>query len=901
MRNLNAELSYFRHNLDNKYKDLLMQEKPLPADAIQNEWDASPFAKILSDEERAFIITELEHNYAVSHPRGTAVVKDFKPWLANKKNSEGINFYYWDRLRNYYLSKDIIPPNVVATTDKVTDELLDFLGDPEDASTGGRRGMAIGHVQSGKTTNYSALICKAADAGYKVIILLAGITNSLRAQTQERLDETFIGKKSVFGAVAVETLPIHRYATDKRFPAYGTSRDRDFTRDAAGVYFSIAAHNEPIIFITKKNRAPLERLRDWLKEQGAGDRLNLPMLLVDDEADNASINTQKDPSRTTAINGVIRELLALFPRSAYIGYTATPFANIFIDPDTVASMKNDDLFPKHFIKALDAPSNYVGAHRVFANDGDLRDSMVKIIDDFANILPLDHKKGDTVASLPESLLHAIRVFCLTRAIRILRGQDSKHCSMMINVSRFNDIQDKVYGLVYKYLTTLKNSITVNAGLDIKKITDPDMRKLHESFDEEFSDLPETYEKVLKVLPQAVASIQTITVNMKGGALDYSANKEKGLHVIAIGGLALSRGLTLEDLTVSYILRNAAASDTLMQMARWFGYRKGFEDICRLYLPAISDAHYGEVHTSIEELRSEVHRMHLLKLTPEHFGLKVRESPLAMRITAANKMRTAAALTLGQDYSALHIEGYVLENSDAVNKKNLKLIEDFISELGDPINTEQDLPNLIWNCKGTEVLDVLNNFRFSEAHPDLAALWQNRNLLSDYISDRLGSELSDWNVALVQNRPNPKEQPVNFAGHSITLRSRNSGEANAETYRINGRKNRIADPNDAKLAIGATAEKLIQAELSDPNGARGDKAYNLHREKPLLIVHLFKGQAENLAITGTIVTLSFCLPTTHLESISRGYQVNIVYQRQMQVYQPEPDDDELILEDAQNVN
>ena len=256
----------------------------------------------------------------------------------------------------------------------VTDEILDYSGNPIDTDGWRRRGMVIGHVQSGKTTNYASLICKAADAGYKIIILLAGITNSLRQQTQERLDEYFIGRKSVFQAVAQEPLTIANYAGERRFPAYGTSRDRDFSKTAATTWgVTLSALNEPIIFVTKKNKSTLENLAEWLGPT----QFREPLLLIDDEADNASINTSANPTRITAIDHRDPDDLSKFDRSTYVGYTATPFANIFIDPDTEHAMLQDDLFPRHFIKALDPPSNYMGAGRFFGDTSTRRTSRSK--------------------------------------------------------------------------------------------------------------------------------------------------------------------------------------------------------------------------------------------------------------------------------------------------------------------------------------------------------------------------------------------------------------------------------------------------------------------------------------------------------------------------------------------
>ena len=897
MRNLSSELAYFTLKLGQQYADHVTKGQALPDGSITSEVESSPFK--LSEDESEWLIRALEASFTQSQTRGSQITSDFRPWLRDSRND--IDFYYWNRLRRFYLEGGVLAPQVVATLDNVTDDLLDYAGDPKSPGTGARRGMVIGHVQSGKTTNYSALICKAADAGYRTIILLAGITNTLRAQTQERLDQTFIGKKSVFNALVQEPLPILTYAINKRFPAYGTSRDSDFTRDpGAGVVFSLAAHNEPIIFVTKKNKAPLTKLRDWLIEQGDGGVITSPLLLIDDEADNASINTSKDPAATTAINGVIREILKLFERRTYIGYTATPFANIFIDPDTNDAMLDDDLFPKHFIKTLDPPSTYVGAARVFASDGDLRESMVRVIRDFTRRLPLNHKSDDPVTELPESLFTAIRVFVLTRAIRVLRGQGRNHCTMMINVSRFNAVQEKVYGQVYAYLDSLKNAAQVSST-GPNPVADPLIAALKADFDQEFSSSGATFDQVLSSLREATASITTVTVNMKGGVLDYRGNREHGLHVIAIGGLALSRGLTLEDLTVSYILRNTAASDTLMQMARWFGYRPDFEDLCRVYLPRIALDHYTQIHEAIEELRTEVRRMQDLGMTPEHFGLKVRESPTAIRITAANKMRTATPMVVAADYSERHLEGYILANDQAINGANIEEVKRFFSGLGAPSTALSTDQALFWKgVRGVNVMSLLRGFSFPSAHADLGPIMGGTSLFMDYFSDRLSDEMSEWDVAF----PHPKSgTPSNdeiVAGYKFPIRERFSGELVEGGWKVTGARNRVADPNDAKL--GLTKEQLddAAAEKARPDGLRGDKAFCAQRARPLLIVHVFatsdptKDERVN-DLTDPVVSLSFCLPSTRVPSVSRSYQVNAVYRKQRAAEAREDEDDDVILE------
>jgi len=896
---LESELAYFRSTIGREYGEPLRRGEGLPEGVISDLVRRGPFQHL---DETAInsIIRELETSFTVTQRRGAVITKGHRPWL-NARRSE-IDFFYWNRLRKYYLETGILPSKVLATLDVDTDQILDQCGDPTRPADGAMRGMVMGNVQSGKTTNYSALICKAADAGYRVIILLAGITNSLRAQTQERIDETFIGKISMFAAAAQQSLPIQNYAPERRIPSYGTSRDSDFSAGRDGIYFGLSGHKEPMIFITKKNKSVLERLERWMDDQEETGGYNLPLLLIDDEADNASINTANDPKRTTAINGVIRKILYKFPRSAYVGYTATPFANIFIDPETTEEMENDDLFPSNFIKALDPPSNYVGSHRVFREGGDLKTGMVRLVDDYRSLLPLSHKSGDSIKQLPESLKHAVRVFCITRAIRVMQGKGAAHCSMIINVSRFNSIQDQLLGLVYEYLSEIKDAVSVHGGLPPHIIDDEIMDYLRESFDGEFHGHSLTWSDLLPRLNEGVQTIEVRTVNMRGGKLDYSLNREHGLHLIAIGGLALSRGLTLEGLTVSYLLRNTSASDTLMQMARWFGYRPGYEDICRLYLPKISLDHYEYVDEATEELRSEIKRMQAANRTPADFGLKVRQSPLAIRVTAANKMRTAEKLTIAQDYSARHVEGHALPNDLDASKANRGAVETLLNKLGQPGKVEDGY--LLWErVGGREVLDLLRKYQFAD-HPDLARIAE-QSLFYDYVSDRVSDELSEWDVALPMRKTGASTP---FAGLNVRLRARDQGTVTKGTYRVNGSKNRVADPSDAWIGLSdhqrQTAEDAFEREIY-----RKERAACSVRHRPLMMIHVFAGQLrpeagasdDVLKVDNPTATLSFCMPETRKPAKAHVYQVNAIYRQQLELFQDEADDDADLIQEDQDAS
>ena len=886
-------VAYFRRRLS--------RLEEVTFDEIREAIESGPF-RALTDEQKTEVRVELESSFSITQGIGHSVRSDYTPWLQERKS--GIDFYYWNRLRDYLLGEEILPPNVISRLDSLSDEILDYCGNPDDRGTWSRRGMIMGHVQSGKTTNYTALICKAADAGCRIIILLAGLTNSLRTQTQQRLDETFIGRKSIFRpGVVDEGLSILNYATQRRVPFFGTTRDRDFNRSIALNYgVTLASTNEPTIFVTKKHKGTLENLRDWIRDQNQGERVPEPLLLIDDEADNASINTSKDPTRSTAINTVIREILQLFDRSSYVGYTATPFANIFIEPNSDDEMLGDELFPRNFIKALDAPTNYVGAHRLFDEDGDLRDRMVRVIDDYAESLPLVQPAARRyefpVGGIPPSLQVAIRVYLLTVAIRHLRGDGKKHCSMMINVSRFNDVQSNVEGEVYAYLQRVKDSVVVNARSRGGQ-TDPRIIELRADFQREFSDTEFRVDEVLAVLHQAISSVRVVTVNMRGGKLDYEQNRRNGLHVIAVGGLALSRGLTLEGLTVSYIIRNASASDTLMQMARWFGYRDGYGDICRLYLPEPSFDHYDEIQIAIEELTGEIRLMEELGQTPKDFGLKVRQSPTGIRITAANKMRGASEFKLAQDYSGRHIEGHAIFNDERLNAKHRELVREFMLNLGEPANAGGGVR---WSqVSGRLVTTLVSNFSFPPITTDMARISWDRSLLDDYMADRVSRELASWDVYVPGPVSGvPTDDGMFLGSRSLNLRLRSRGKVDQRAFRINGSKNRVADPADAMFDL--SVEQTTRAdELASKRNIKGDGKFCRVRERPLLILHLLTlGEERNdeAELVDPVVTLSVCLPETKLPPLERTYHVNRVFREaQLSAARDEADDDEDLLADG----
>ena len=433
----------------------------------------------------------------------------------------------------------------------------------------------------------------------------------------------------------------------RRQPNSFTTSQRDFNKAIADS-ISIPLQNlvQPVVFVIKKNSHTLRNLIEWLAAQNAQRgtaTVRDPMLLIDDEADNASINIRHEQDEISRINGQIRELLALFDRSCYVGYTATPFANIFIDPDSEDEMMGHDLFPRDFIVSLDPPDNYFGATRVFVDEPE---TIVRDVDDNADLLPLKHPIEHVVTELPETLETAVRVFILARAIRLARGQVATHNSMLVNVSRFLNVQAQIRNEIHALVDGIRGSARVNAALPpARALSDPRIAALREAFDEHYEDTcGRSWEEVQAFLHESASAVTVVEVNGRSpGSLDYLEHERNGLNVIAVGGLSLSRGLTLEGLVVSYFLRNSMMYDTLLQMGRWFGYRTGYEDLCRVWMPEEAQGWYTHIADSIEELRDELARMQSVNATPRDFGLKVRSHPDTLLVTARNKMGSGRPL------------------------------------------------------------------------------------------------------------------------------------------------------------------------------------------------------------------------------------------------------------------
>lgn len=644
------------------------------------------------------VVRELESSFATV-VGNTGLLQDresWQPWLPKQKAS--IPWKFWERYWHFLVSEVGWAPATLEKLDESTDQVLGLMTEPTKEGSWDRRGMVVGDVQSGKTSHYIGLTCKAADAGYKLIIVLAGFHNSLRSQTQIRFEEGFLGYDwgATAGSPEATARPVGVGLQDLSVRAdtiTTRANDGDFRRQVAN-NFAIRPGGRPLLFVVKKNSSVLGNLLAWVRGFAAdeGHRRHVPgvpLLVIDDEADQGSVDTglqefdeEGNPDREhdpKPINRHIRKLLHLFDQSAYVGYTATPFANIFIHEKGETQEEGEDLFPRSFIISLPTPSNHVGPAKVFGYETDDRREVpglptIRDVDDHAESLDLDERSGwmppkhkkehlprhNGVEEVPPSLRKAIHSFILVCAARQLRGQGKAHNSMLVHVTRFTAVQEAVQDQIVSELTNLRRRLRFGEGQATDRVEE-ELRKLWE---EDFipttdeirarglglSRAPDRWETIRPLLLAGVESITVRQINgLAGEVLDYVEHKDLGLNVIAVGGDKLSRGLTLEGLTISYFLRASKMYDTLMQMGRWFGYREGYLDLCRLYTTDDMADWFSHIARASDELREDFDRMVAGGGTPRDFGHRVRSHPTLL-VTSRVKMRHGQEIDLTYDGS-----------------------------------------------------------------------------------------------------------------------------------------------------------------------------------------------------------------------------------------------------------
>ena len=821
----------------------------------------------LSDEEFIRMHRELETHFNVHAEIGFLMQGESQQnrdntWWTGEIQQISDN-YYWNRYKKYL--KKSLPDNVVRTIDLDTDLIMNNIENPNIDSFE-RYGMVVGHVQSGKTANYSSLICKAADAGYKFIVVIAGGINNLRNQTQERINESFVGSnKGKPVGVGKGSFITHKEPTSL------TTVEMDFNQQDANRYSQIAKFETnitPMVIVIKKHTSTLSNVIDWLEKIYHKNKIsNHAMLMIDDESDYASIN-YNDENNPTKINEKLRVLLNLFHKSTYVAYTATPYANIFIDHEATHKDYGSDLFPNDFIYALNAPDSYFGARKIFLDED--RKYLVPI-DDYLEDIPPKHKKDWTLSSIPASLYEAMRVFILNIAIRSLRGQGDKHNSMLIHATRFTDVHYEFSLHVSKYIEDIKEDVDSYGKLNNSEEYSRLIKNLHETLELRYCDIEFTWKNILNTICNIIETIVIREVRQKRKdetkliPLEY--REKLPTNAIVIGGTSLARGYTLEGLSVSYFLRNTVFYDTLMQMGRWFGYRIGYEDICKIYMSETMIDNFGRIIEATEDLIKDFKVMSEANKTPDDFGLAVKQHPdSALQVTARNKQKNIREFTFNMKLEGQAKETSWLSSSKKAKENNLLSVENIIKKLEKNYNKENIGNSIVWkNIDKKIVMDFLNNFQVYQKD----ALGISVRMPIAFIKKYVQTRENDWDVALYSG----KGEIVSIASLSFKREGRKGKEKEDNDYiEIQGRQ----------ISTGTSESIALESSLRKELGSNR-KEIRKNLKNPLLRLHILdvRDKETGLVIDEKLAAFGVSFPGSALsKNETVNLKINTVYYKNL---------------------
>ena len=756
-------------------------------------------------EARAIVEDELKgieilHRHTVLTPK--------RQWYRGPRPTD----LHWPAVREYLLKEKGWAEADVQGIDEASDEVVSMLGDPAQDQFS-CRGLVVGHVQSGKTANMTAVAAKALDAGYDTVIVLAGLTNKLRYQTQLRLFDDLVSRNPMNWQVLTPN-----------------EVDRDFRAPPQGGFLSHV--DKAQLAVIKKNVSPLGELKAALERTLPAVRRQLRILVIDDECDQASINSARRELDMTAINHRIRELLSLLPMVTYVGYTATPFANVLISPYRVEGQELDDLYPRDFITSLPPPASYFGTERLFglppADPDDVQQEeegldMIRDVPEEEEALLQPRSRDDRASFQPvmtTSLEDATLYFLASSAARRARGDGEKHMTMLVHTSAYQVAHERVATLIHGW-------VEVNQ----RKISDRDStlgRRVRDLWVSEQARVPAnvteapavSVDQVFEHLPTVLHAVKFPVENgASDDRVDYTGQPKT---YIVVGGSILARGLTLEGLTVSYFLRTANQYDTLLQMGRWFGYRPRYEDLPRIWMPEEMRLRFRALAGVEQEIREEIEQYRRQNLTPMDIAVKVRAIP-GMAVTGANRMRAARRCAVS--YWGTHRQTFRFDHrDDGLLRRNWAAGAELVSRadaLGLRVSVAEAGGRKLWRkVPLSSIGRFLETYSVHETHADLS-----RDMLLPFLAQD-DVRLKSWNVGIVEAGQGPA-----------------SGEklGGAQTVRMVNRA-RLADTNafaDIK-ALMSKRDVLFDCADATPEG-QGWEHYKDAREDrvgdvPLLLLY-----------------------------------------------------------------
>jgi hypothetical protein len=692
------------------------------------------------------------------------------------------------------------------------------------------RGLVVGYVQSGKTANFTAVAARAADVGYRLIIVLSGIHDSLRNQTQKRLNRELVN-------IGVHWTTLTTEESDFQVPIVANGFGNEGT----------------VLVVAKKIPPILRRLNQWITDLHGHLEL-IPVLVIDDEADQASINTKgnrmdaaidppllNDESDPSITNGLIRDTLRRIPRATYIAYTATPFANILIDPYAVDRQVGEDLFPKDFVVQLPRPDGYTGTEELFGVMAEGRD-VVRLVasSDVSALKSKRRKKSEPLlaqlhSTLPQSLCDAILMFIVAGAIRILRNQTGTPHTMLVHVSQMQADQIRIGDAINSQIKSWR---------DHDRIVPGSLRGMLESALDDLGaiQLPECRSVVLDESVINLSRAQVSVLNSKTGEeLEYEEKPNRQL--IAVGGNRLSRGLTLEGLTIAYFLRTTSMADSLLQMARWYGFRSGYEDLIRIWTTEIIAEWFVELALVEESLRDSITAMNRAGRRPDEMALRMRaHSELMLTSKRKSKMHEVSSRSWsGENPQTILLP---LTNSNAL-QENLFSTTKLLA--AHPYTQRAFGGRLSFDVPSETIGSFLRSFN---VHPEAIAF--QGNLLADWIAERsVVGELTTWTIFVASP---DRDRQVMIGDHSYGLVIRS-----------------LIGPNSIGVLIDPRHEGV---DLNGgPDSYRTGDIYNakaMRRARPVShgLLMIYPLDPQSLRSSGnTVIGLALSLPTTSDEAIS----------------------------------
>lgn len=681
-------------------------------------------------------------------------------WTADLDRTQ---WHYWRSLYRY-LSEFRVPARsaeVLASLDQSSDIVLSQLGSPTVARP--RFGLVIGYVQSGKTENFTALVAKAADAGYKLVIILSGIDDEIRGQTQGRIRTHIWGAGDEYSQDGV------KYPERRWNELTGPFSDFQTPQSTAN---NILGDDRPTCMVIKKNGQILRRVLTWLS--GASQQLkdNLPVLIIDDEADQATPNVASaDPDdRPSVINRLIRQILGTFDKSRYVAYTATPFANFFINAGTLEGRFGDDLYPRDFIVSLPSPSAYVGSADVYGlPPGVLRDGLEVQRLDVCRICGDDPSQINAVgAENLNGLKSAIRSFVLGTAVQlVVKGDEKFPSTMLVHASHLNashsDHREAVEAILDDMRAAIDGAGRVGLLRSIESLYRGELLKSWSHCRELGYPVPEVLPS-FEVVSEAIKTVLSdgwISVRVVNGIADSipkwegEGATEPHLKSILIGGNLLSRGLTMPNLLTSYFMRRPEQADTMLQMARWLGYRRPVAYLMSVYSTQGCHEDMSSIAAAEQDIRNQIGEMRRQGKKPVEFQFVVRIRQ-GLIPTRTNAMRNADQHAVSSSHAGELLETFCFNEKDmtslrVMTEDNLSLLR---AALRAPsvVRLQGGKPGVhVFRASGKEALDFIEQLSVPGDELSLGINSNgvnNKSLLLDYIRRRMdANELNIWDFVI----------------------------------------------------------------------------------------------------------------------------------------------------------